>query len=111
MATKQSEQPDTPKAVSQDFQIKLRYTGEYEASIADILKKAHTPEKLSLLLEVLYARLQQLPTATEYAKTLLHAVPDLPTKDLWEIVHSIQSGALDWDEAVQEAEARIAYIP
>jgi len=111
MVNKQSDQPDTPKAVSQDFKIKIRYTGEFEASLADILKKAHTPEKLSLLLEVLHARLTQLPTATEYAKALLRAVPDLPTKDLWEIVHSIHSGALDWHEAIEEAEARIAYIP
>jgi len=111
MALKSPQQPDTPKAVSQEFKIKIRYTGEFEASIADILKKAHTPEKLSLLLEVLHARLNQLPSATEYAKALLSEIPDLPTKDLWEIVHSIQSGALDWDEAIQEAEARIAYIP
>lgn len=111
MVTKSPHQPDTAKAASKDFQIRLRYSGEYEASLSDILKKAHTPEKLSLLLEVLHARLQQLPTATEYAQALLHAVPDLPTKDLWEIVHSIQSGALDWNEAIEEAEARIAYIP
>lgn len=102
---------DTPKQIAKEFKITVRWHGEYQVRLADILKKTADPKKLALLLEVLGARLTNLPTNVQYAQALLEAYPDIQTSDLWEIVNNIKNGYLTWSEALQEAQAAQLYRP